>query len=118
MTEEELAMGRQYSPPVNVHSALGGASSKGRSIMSTKSHRLLELERDDQERAAIKLAVNLFNGGGTAMLGHLESTKTTKTQDKSVNDVLLFNSVMASGYKSGYKSNNNNVAPEMQVDSQ
>jgi len=39
-----------------------------------KSLRFLELERADQEREAIKLAVNLFNGGGNMLLGQLEST--------------------------------------------
>lgn len=100
-------MGRQYSPPV--HS--GGASSISKGERSSmKSLRLLELERGDQERAAIKFAVDLFHGSNNNM--NLEPAKTVNKQDKSVNDVLLMNSVMASGYKSGYKSNNNNLAPE------
>ena len=110
---------QQYTAPVPRHSGVsrgGAASSVGKASM--KSLRFLELERADQEREAIKLAVNLFNGGGNMLLGQLESTSNNgntknKQQDKSVNDVLLFNSVMESGYKSGYKSNNNKDAPDV-----
>ena len=110
---------QQYTAPVPRHSGVsrgGAASSVGKASM--KSLRFLELERADQEREAIKLAVNLFNGGGNMLLGQLESTSNNgntknKQQDKSVNDVLLFNSVMESGYKSGYKSNNNKDVPDV-----
>ena len=65
MSEEEVAMGRQYSLPV--HSGGASSISKG-DRTSVKSLRMLELERNDQERAAIKFAVDLFKGGNNLQL--------------------------------------------------
>lgn len=83
-----------------------------------KSQRLLELEKHDQEMKAIKLAVNLFNKGSNAFMSGLEPSKMQSSHDKSVNEMLLQNSVMASGYQSGYKSGNFNTNAEKLVDSQ